>query len=328
MPSCLPYIQPVASTSKIATAAGQSTSQASTSNASTQATLSTKAKGKGKGKSPSSSGSSSEEEEDDEKEDEDDGHSSDSLSISSSSSSSFLTTSDEDEDMPVPRNSNNNNRNNALAGSGMRQGGSRLQRGHEGDDEDGNQQETTRGKRPEMTRPSDPPFVQFGADADLAYNVRAFGKPILWGLLPGDVPPSSSDAGGASLFANDNEEGGGEKDERSKAMIEQERQKASERYSRFREDYVSKMISRFGGSLDMIRQREGDTIMKSGNRLKVLIESIADGSELFSSVDGEGIWKVDEAKESGKKGEREVVLEGLEVLKARGGEEEEDERME
>lgn len=164
------------------------------------------------------------------------------------------------------------------------------QRGLEGQDE------AARAKRPEMTKPSDPPYIQFGADADLAHNARAFGKPILWGLLPGDTPAASTSA---SVFDD-------ETDERSKAIIEAEKAKAEERYLKFRDDYVSKMISRFGGSLDAIRQKEADTMKES--RLQVLIQSIAGGADTFTSRDGQGIWKTNE-----KRGEREVVLEGLEL---------------
>ncbi|KAK9897982.1 hypothetical protein P389DRAFT_210347 [Cystobasidium minutum MCA 4210] len=256
--------EPVASTSKIATG----TSQAKSASA-----LAVSANGKGK------ASASSEEDSDD------DGNSSD----SSSSSSSFLTTSDEEEDMPAPRNT----RGQGTQGSAA-DGASTYSQQHSGT---AGQEDSSRGKRPEMTKPNDPPYIQFGADADLAHNVRAFGKPILWGLLPGDVPSTSTSA---SVFDND------ETDERSKAIIEAEKAKAEERYLKFRDDYVSKMISRFGGSLDVIRQKEADTMKES--RLQVLIQSIAGGADTFTSRDGQGIWKTNE-----KRGEREVVLEGLDM---------------
>lgn len=179
-------------------------------------------------------------------------------------------------------------------------------------------------KRPEMTRPNDPPYIQFGADADAAYNIRAFGKPILWGLLPGDTLSTSS-----GLFNDENhgEGEGDDGDDRMKAIREQERQKAEERYLKFREDYVSKMISRFGSSLDQIRVKEGETMKES--RLKVLIDSIALGADTFTSRNGQGIWRVDERIEGEAIGDREVALEGLDVLEAqRGGNEKDDQEME
>lgn len=177
-------------------------------------------------------------------------------------------------------------------------------------------------KRPEMTRPNDPPYIQFGADADAYSNIRAFGKPILWGLLPGDLPSTSS-----PTFADEDEEDENrQENERMKEIIKEETSKSEERYLKFREDYVSKMINRFGSSLDSIRIKEGETIMKE-SRLKVLIDSIAFASDTFTSRNGNGIWKVDNDDENNSMGEREIVLEGLEKLDD-GHREGDDEQME
>jgi hypothetical protein len=89
--------------------------------------------------------------------------------------------------------------------------------------------------------------------------------------------------------------------------LQQEKQAAEAEYARFREHYVSRLISRFGGSLDQIRTKEGNDLSES--RLQVLIRSIADGSDAFSSKNGGGIWK----QSSGQAGERETVLEALDV---------------
>lgn len=131
-------------------------------------------------------------------------------------------------------------------------------------------------------------MIQFGLSADDAKYARALGKPILWGHLPSDVAEDPN--------------------------LQQEQQAAEAEYAKFREHYVSRLISRFGGSLDQIRQKEGNDLSES--RLQVLIRSIADGSDAFSSRRANGIWK--ETGAAG--GEREMVLDALEVAEGEAAE--------
>lgn len=125
-------------------------------------------------------------------------------------------------------------------------------------------------------------MIQFGLSADDAKYARALGKPILWGHLPGDGSVEDP-------------------------ALEQDKQAAEAEYARFRQHYVSRLVSRFGGSLDQIRTKEGSDL--SENRLQVLIRSIADGSDAFSSKRGTGIWGTSDARG----GEREAVLDAMGV---------------
>ena len=148
-------------------------------------------------------------------------------------------------------------------------------------------------KRPRTPpREASPPFIQFGPSESAAFappsastSYRAIGKPILWGLIASDsdITPTEQE------------------------KVLEERQRAH--YAKFREHYVSRLIDRFGGSLDEIRRKEGEDLKES--RLAVLIRAIADGSDAFTSKDGQGIWRVGSGKEGTSGGERELVLEGL-----------------
>lgn len=126
-------------------------------------------------------------------------------------------------------------------------------------------------------------------------NQKAFGKPILWGLLPSDL----EDEGGLS------------------EEVRRELEAGRAEYGRFREHYVSRLIDRFGEQLDEIRKKEGSDLKES--RLQVLISSIANGADTFTSTHPEinnsgattkegNIWET----KDGALGEREMVLEGLE----------------
>lgn len=209
----------------------------------------------------------------------DDGNDSDSSSASSSSSSSssFLTTSSDEEDERIqqPRSGRqsaavaNANGNDSIATPFSFDAPA-----------------SGRPRAPSPTRPPSPPLIQFGLSADDAKYARALGKPILWGHLPSDST--------SSLPVD--------------PAIEKEQQAAEADYARFREHYVSRLISRFGGSLDQIRTKEGNDLSES--RLQVLIRSIADGSDAFSSRRGTGIWRA----ANGQAGERETVLETLDLV--------------
>ena len=89
-----------------------------------------------------------------------------------------------------------------------------------------------------------------------------------------------------------------------------------EAYAKWRAYYVSRMVARFGGSLDDIRKKEGKDL--SNNRLEMLISSIAGGADHFTSTNGQGVWKTSD----GKAGEREIGLEALERAEqsSKGGE--------
>ena len=222
----------------------------------------------------------------------DDGNDSDSSSASSSSSSSsFLTTSSDEEDERIQQPRSGRQSAAAVANA------------------NGNDSVATpfsfdapasgRPRAPSPTRPPSPPLIQFGLSADDAKYARALGKPILWGHLPSDS---------TSNLPVD-------------PAIEREQQAAEADYARFREHYVSRLISRFGGSLDQIRTKEGNDLSES--RLQVLIRSIADGSDAFSSKRGTGIWRAT----NGQAGERETVLEALDLVD-QGTQDEQPEAME
>ena len=138
-------------------------------------------------------------------------------------------------------------------------------------------------------REPSPPYLQFGSSEMNSFtpptastSYRAIGKPILWGLLPHDLDSTPT---------------------QQEAILEQRQR---ERYAKFRQHYVSRLIDRFGGALDDIRKKEGQDLKES--RLAVLIKAVADGSDAFTSKDGTGIWKVDGGKEFG---EKEIVLEAI-----------------
>merc|ERR1711939_1087874 len=177
-----------------------------------------------------------------------------SSSASSSSSSSFLSSSSDE--------SADNRRSKGKAVASQRQpfsysyadsqqgGASATGFGGQEDTEDASNRRPALQRRPSPTREASPPFIQFGPDADMLQNQKAFGNPILWGLLPSDVQAESTLA--------------------PEAKEELERAKA--KYGRFREHYVSRLIDRFGEELDGIRKKEGSDLKES--RLKVLISSI------------------------------------------------------
>lgn len=154
--------------------------------------------------------------------------------------------------------------------------------------------QSRRQRSPSPTRPASPPHLlaSFTPEAEPPFPGRVAGKPILWGLVRGDAAGGSSDTS----------------EEKRKEHEEAEEQA----YLAFRSHYMGRLISRFGSSLDAIRQKEGSDLKE--DRLRVLIRSVADGSDAFTtsgllgSKDG-GIWGTKRGR-----GERELVNEGLKRL--------------